>query len=234
MEKTWASGAIELLNHAHEHMQKSTAFDKRIAFISIDNAVEVAVKIYLSLPPKFFPGEKPTSKEKNDAHNSFTSHLALAMQYSGGKIDKTVSGDIEHYHRIRNTLYHEGTGLSVDEEYLDAYFTIGELLLKKLFDVELKKPLNEQEYSISNLIRLWDVLEETMDTLMKTHNVFEDTYKWEEMMHKEILDIYDITSLTTLRLKRNFIVHSEKGASMVDIRLFIDETRLLLGKLQKR
>ena len=26
--------------------------------------------------------------------------------------------DVEHYHRIRNTLYHNGTGLSVDDEYL--------------------------------------------------------------------------------------------------------------------
>ena len=36
--------------------------------------------------------------------------------------------DIEHYHRIRNTLYHNGTGLSVDEQYLLAYRQIAAII----------------------------------------------------------------------------------------------------------
>ena len=37
MNNTWTSGAIELLGHAGGHVKLDTAFDKRIAFISIDN-----------------------------------------------------------------------------------------------------------------------------------------------------------------------------------------------------
>ncbi len=50
MEKTWASGALELLRHADSHIDLDSAFDKRIAFISIDNCVEVCIRTFLSLP----------------------------------------------------------------------------------------------------------------------------------------------------------------------------------------
>ena len=50
MEKTWASGALELLQHADSHIDLNSAFDKRIAFISIDNCVEVSIRTFLSLP----------------------------------------------------------------------------------------------------------------------------------------------------------------------------------------
>jgi hypothetical protein len=58
MKKTWTSGAEELLEHAAWHIKKETAFDKRIAFISIDNAVEIAIKTYLRLPKQFFGSVK--------------------------------------------------------------------------------------------------------------------------------------------------------------------------------
>ena len=50
MNKTWASGAIELLAHASGHIGLDTAFDKRIAFISIDNAVEITIRTYKGMP----------------------------------------------------------------------------------------------------------------------------------------------------------------------------------------
>ena len=50
MEKTWASGALELLQHAYSHIEQKSAFDKRMAFISIDNCVEVSIRTFLALP----------------------------------------------------------------------------------------------------------------------------------------------------------------------------------------
>jgi hypothetical protein len=45
MESTWASGASELLRHADSHINLNSAFDKRIAFISIDNCVETIIRV---------------------------------------------------------------------------------------------------------------------------------------------------------------------------------------------
>jgi hypothetical protein len=234
MEKTWASGAIELLNHAYTHMQENSAFDKRIAFISVDNAVELMIKTYLKLPKKFFPGTKPTRKEIEQAFNSFIEYLDLLMKYDNENLSGIDPGDIEHYHRIRNQLYHDGTGLSVDEEYLKAYFTIGTLMLKNLFDVDFSKSIDEKYYSISNLIKIWNEVDKTLKEVLEKHDIFEDTYKWEEMMQKNVLDIHDISSLTNLRMKRNLIVHSEREMSIEEIKLFIDEAKLLLEKLKDK
>lgn len=54
----------------------------------------------------------------------------LLNEKANNKISGIELSDIEFYHRLRNQLYHDGTGLSVDKNHLEAYKTIGELLLK--------------------------------------------------------------------------------------------------------
>lgn len=117
MEHTWASGAIELLRHADSHIHLETAFDRRIAFISIDNAVETCVRTFLSLP-KSKSGTSVPRKDLDDVENSFPGLLALLWKHAGVRLTGIDEADIEHYHRIRNKLYHDGTGLSVDGQYL--------------------------------------------------------------------------------------------------------------------
>jgi hypothetical protein len=51
-EKPWISGPKELPDHAKSHLQSREAFDCRIAMISIDNAVELAIRTYLGLPKR--------------------------------------------------------------------------------------------------------------------------------------------------------------------------------------
>ena len=129
MKSTWASGAIELLKHADSHIDLSTAFDKRIAFISIDNCVETIIRTYISLP-NAKSGIKVKKQELDEAGNSFPKLLSLLFKYTPEKLVGIDEVDIEHYHRIRNKLYHDGTGLSVDVEYLIAYRGIAGVLLK--------------------------------------------------------------------------------------------------------
>ena len=59
-----------------------------------------------------------------------TKLLSLLFKYTPEKLVGIDEVDIEHYHRIRNKLYHDGTGLSVDDEYLIAYRGIAGVLLK--------------------------------------------------------------------------------------------------------
>ncbi|MBI5499609.1 MAG: hypothetical protein HY907_05170 [Deltaproteobacteria bacterium] len=47
----WANGPFELLLHAEGHLRGGDDFDRRIALISFDNAVEVAITTYLTLNP---------------------------------------------------------------------------------------------------------------------------------------------------------------------------------------
>ncbi len=125
MEETWASGSIELLRHADSHIQLDTAFDSRIAFISVDNSVETSIRTFLSLPEKI-SGAKFTRKEVDEAGNSFPKMVDLLFSKARTRLAGLDDGDIEHYHRIRNQLYHNGTGLGVDRRYLDAYRQIAQ------------------------------------------------------------------------------------------------------------
>ena len=49
--RPWAQGPFELLLHAEGHLRNGGDFDRRIALISFDNAIEVAITTYLSLHP---------------------------------------------------------------------------------------------------------------------------------------------------------------------------------------
>ena len=132
MEKTWASGALELLRHAYSHIEGDSAFDKRMAFISIDNCVEVSLRTFLALP-KSKSGIKVSRPDFDAAGESFPKLVALLKAHAPTRLSGLDDiADIEQYHRIRNILYHSGTGLSVDEEYLLAYRGIAEVLVQNL------------------------------------------------------------------------------------------------------
>lgn len=206
MESTWASGAIELLRHADSHINLESAFDRRIAFISIDNAVETMIRTFLSLP-KGKSGVRVTKKDLDEAENSFPKLLALLWLHAGTRLTGIDDSDIEHYHRIRNKLYHDGTGLSVDEQYLLAYRQIASLILKNLFGISPTAP--KPAPTLEHLILLWNNLEEIFKKRLKTTGIDRGyTYFWEEAIKKGIVSNDDVASLTELRMIRNKQVHS--------------------------
>lgn len=207
MENTWASGAIELLKHAESHINLDTAFDKRIAFISIDNSVEITIRTFLSLP-KSKSGINISHKELKDAELSFTKLLALLNKKAQKKLVGIDESDIEHYHRIRNTLYHNGTGLSVDKQYLFAYRSIAKLLLKNLFQIEFENFIDAPN-TLEKLITNWNKIEELLRKKIEGAGIdYAHTYKWEQAFQKEILSPEIVHSITDLRLARNKLVHS--------------------------
>jgi hypothetical protein len=100
MKDTWASGAIELFKHADLHIKLESAFDKRIAFISIDNSVETAIRTFISLPQEK-SGVRFPPKEVDDAVNSFPKLVALVFKYASERVSGLDNGDIERYRAQR-------------------------------------------------------------------------------------------------------------------------------------
>ncbi|HEX6368532.1 MAG TPA: hypothetical protein VF006_06360 [Longimicrobium sp.] len=207
MEKTWASGAIELLRHADSHIHLETAFDRRIAFISIDNSVETSIRTFLSLPQSK-SGVKIPRKDVDAVENSFPGLLSLLWQYAGNRLTGIDEADIEHYHRIRNKLYHDGTGLGVDEQYLLAYRQIAVLLLKNLFSVALGEP--RPAPTLERLIVLWNKIEEAIDLKLANAGMKRKgkTFFWEDAVQRGVISFDDVTNLTELRMIRSAQVHS--------------------------
>ncbi|MGO9687877.1 MAG: Swt1 family HEPN domain-containing protein, partial [Syntrophobacteraceae bacterium] len=228
MKSTWASGAIELLRHADSHLNLNTAFDKRIAFISIDNSVETIIRSYLSLP-KSKSGVKVDRKELDEAGNSFPRLLNLLEKYATAKLIGVDVADIEHYHRIRNTLYHEGTGLSVDDQYIMAYRGIAAVLLGNLFDVNAGLPTAEHS-SLERLILNWNQIERIVRERVEPAG-YSVSHRWEDPFVAN-LSASEAELVSNLRSARNRLVHSE-SIDKKDVGRWVEESERLLRKLSE-
>lgn len=137
MDSPWAEGPKELLQHAVDHIAHDGDFDRRIAMISIDNAVELMIKTYLGLPRRKDKNKGPSRKQLEEANNSFPSLLDLLEEFAGERLTGVSLDEIEWYHRIRNQLYHSGNGITVEVARVQTYLSLAKTLFQNLFETEL-------------------------------------------------------------------------------------------------
>lgn len=137
MDGPWSEGPKELLQHAVDHIAHDGDFDRRIAMISIDNAVELMIKTFLGLPKRKTKGLGPSRKQLEDASNSFPSLLDLLEEFAGDRLTGVSLDEIEWYHRIRNQLYHSGNGITVEIARVQTYLSLAKTLFQNLFNTEL-------------------------------------------------------------------------------------------------
>jgi len=134
--KPWAEGSFELLRHAEEHVRGGSDFDRRMALISFDNSIEVAIFTYLSLNPiqrdnTQFPKEQVAKWLTN-----FHSKLEFLEFFVTVKLVRPMEfqrDEIVFYHNLRNEIYHQGTGVTPDARYLNGIRTIALWVFKTLF-----------------------------------------------------------------------------------------------------
>jgi hypothetical protein len=132
--RPWTSGPKELLRHATEHLRLGSPFDHRIALISADNAVEIILRTFLRLPARARTETGPTRSEVERACESFGALLDLTEKHAIGLAQDVSLADIEYYHRLRNALYHEGNGITVEPAKVTAYVSLATFLLERLLD----------------------------------------------------------------------------------------------------
>ena len=120
MSIPWASGPGELLQHGLNLLKTDSDSNRRIAMISIDNSVELMVKTYLGLPQRINQLKIPR-REYQEICESFPSLLDALEKYASDKIAGINLGEIEWYHRLRNELYHQGNGLTVEKNNVTVY-----------------------------------------------------------------------------------------------------------------
>jgi hypothetical protein len=118
--KPWAIGPFELLQHAEGHRLGQEDFDRRMALISFDNAIESSISTYLSLDPIQRGGRQYLREEVEKWKTSFHSKLAFLEHYaSSAKIQmKPDRAEMVYYHRLRNELYHNGNGVVPAESHI--------------------------------------------------------------------------------------------------------------------
>ncbi len=224
--KSWCEGPKEILQVAHRLASEGQAGSTRIALILIDNAIEVMAKTFLSLP-KRITGLNIPRKELEGIFESFPAVISCLENNSGDRLIHIDLGEIEWHHSLRNKLYHDGSGLSVDNEKVDVYFALAVQLFQNLFDDSIDiRPSSEGERILGAFLSKWLALEKGLimysefigETYGRTPNLragaqllFE-----EGKMSGEIFE--EISSLQRLR---NAVVHGQVEASKA-----IDSTAL--------
>lgn len=139
----WQYGPTELIEHAIEHMHKGTDFDMRIAFLLFDVGVETLLKTFLTLPDTVTRTTMKFQERQSAADGGFHA-VAEGVRKAAhpGKISEVNLDEIKFYHSKRNTLYHDGNGITVPAELVKKYASAVVYLLKNLLDVDLSNELN--------------------------------------------------------------------------------------------
>jgi hypothetical protein len=107
----WIYGPLELIKHAEEHQQVGRDFDKRMALISYDNAIEVSISTYLQLHPSQRGGAEYPKEHVNKWLTNYYGLLDFffdEFMKTSSQTPSIARQTFIHYHKLRNDLYHEG------------------------------------------------------------------------------------------------------------------------------
>src|SRR3989442_6429534 len=170
--KPWIQGPLELLNHGLEHLSLGTEFDVRIAMISIDNSVEVMINNYLGLPQRISGINGLSRKRFDEIIQSFPSLLDGLEEFASERIVGIELGDIEWFHRVRNQLYHEGNGITVERSKVEGYAEIAKILFFNLFSVKVEDLIFKAPHSlVGQFFSEWAQLERELLRLQEKHSL---------------------------------------------------------------
>lgn len=138
----WQVGPTELIEFALAQMQKGSDFDRRLSFLILDVGVETLFKTYLTLPDSFTQFQT----SRGDRHKAVDGNFHELIRGVQSANPKKASGInfayIEHYHNLRNTLYHQGNQVTaVPIHQLEGYARLAVNALQTYLDVDLSKAL---------------------------------------------------------------------------------------------
>jgi len=216
----WASGPAEILEHGLDLLSKDSDANRRLAMISIDNAVELIIKTYLGLP-KRINGLKITRAEYQEFSESFPKLLDAIEKYGASKLGSLDLGEIEWYHRLRNQLYHQGNGLTVERTKVEIYGQLAVALFENLFDTQLPLSKNNSHYLLAEFISAWANFERAANDL-SSYYYFDENAKLRsvtsyanELHRNNYLSKAELAEIKELWAIRNQVVHGHGFASEI-------------------
>jgi hypothetical protein len=136
--KPWTRAAFELIVHAELHLRNGGDFDRRMAHIGFDNAIEVAISTYLALNPI---QRQKKSYTRADVERWTTNYhtkldfLEIEAQSRGLNL-KVPKDELVFYHDMRNIQYHAGGPGVPESDHLSALRTAAFDTFALLFGIQ--------------------------------------------------------------------------------------------------
>lgn len=212
MSQPWASGPREILEHGVALLRKDTEKYRRLALLSIDNAVELTIKTYLGLP-KRVTGLKLSRGKYLEISQSFPALLDALEEHGPDKLAGVDLGEIEWYHRLRNELYHQGNGLNVDREKVQVYAELAKILFRNLFGIEVGEETPSSGSKLQRFLSAWAAIEKTsyviLSHLEPTSQKSGTTPTLRTLGSLQVIEPSMAKELDQLRMIRNRVVHGD-------------------------
>ena len=206
-------GTGEILRHGLDLLRKDSDINRRLAMIAIDNAVELMIKTYLGLP-KRINGLAITRKEFQEVAESFPGMLDTLEKNAADKLYGIDLGAIEWYHRLRNELYHQGNGLTVERDKVEIYAELANVLFRNLFGSELVERRSVQSELVGEFITAWVELERGLRELASRNSLLgsepSGTLDMMRFLQRaNLIDLHEMNEINGLRKIRNEVVHGD-------------------------
>lgn len=142
LDHPWQVGPTELIEFALDRMRYGSEFDRRLAFLILDVGVETLFKTFLTLPDNVMPFHLKRSVRLEAARGNFHERLRGIQNANPQKAAKFNFAHIEHYHNLRNMLYHPGNQVkAVSLMQLKGYAALAVELLREYLEVDLSAEL---------------------------------------------------------------------------------------------
>lgn len=216
----WASGPGEILSHGIQLLKKEDSdVNRRIAMISIDNSVELMMKTFLNLP-KRISGITVSKKRYAEFSESFPRLIDALEEFAGHKVSDLNFGEIEWYHRLRNELYHQGNGLTVERQKVETYATLAQILYKNLFGFNLIEDETVTDKSdLTEYLEMWGRFELIVQSRKSDYQAFnKSTIEiLNELVESNLIEKEDLEIIDLYRLYRNKLVYSEISVDEIPV-----------------
>lgn len=221
----WTSGPAELLQHGLSLLRHDSDLNRRLAMIAIDNAVELMIKTYLSLPRRV-TGVSLSRKEYQEIADSFPQLLDAIERYAADRLAGVELGDIEWYHRLRNQLYHQGSGLTVERKKVEVYAEVARVLFENLFGFELAVQPEPVRDRMGAFLTAWVDVERLLPRWAPTRGARSRVLTFPLPLTLSIAGaiqtVEDVQQVNRLRDLRNRVVHQGAVPTDEDVKAIQD------------
>ena len=212
-ERPWASGPGEILKHGLKLLQDDSDTNRRLAMISIDNAVEPMIKTFLGLP-KRITGLSISRSEYQEISESFPKLLDAVEKHAAVKLTGLNLGEIEWYHRLRNQLCHQGNGLTVEKNKVEVYASLANSLFENLFGFGLTESKKTKPDTLGEFISCWIAFEKAVSQIViSKKSRLQSLNLKSPLQSAELLKFVtpeELVKLQDIRNARNLVVYGEK------------------------
>jgi hypothetical protein len=196
------------------------------------------IKTFLGLPRRV-TGLKISRKDFTEISESFPRLLDALEAHASDRLSGLNLGEIEWYHRLRNELYHDGNGLTVEKDKVEVYAELAKVLFKNLFAFDLVRDEEDGSQALGRFLAAWVDIERllagvTVRSLGTSRPVAHDMLVGaRKLAATGKLAKDDVRELESFRRVRNQVVHGVADYRAALTLQVVDQIRSLRDRISQ-